>query len=186
MNSPVSSALSHTPSNPATSPGVHPARLPRSRPAPSLVREPDPPGRSQPASRRLQVGRAGEELAARYLTDQGWQILERNWRRSTSPRGELDLIAHDPGHEQGTGTLVAVEVKTRTSLAAGYPAEAVGRAKRRRLARLLMCWVREHQARPERVRVDVVSVLLRTAGPAQIRHHRGVTGPFEAEGGEGR
>ncbi len=34
--------------------------------------------------------RAGEELAARYLTGLGWRVLERNWR---CPSGELDIVA---------------------------------------------------------------------------------------------
>ena len=39
---------------------------------------------------RDEVWRAGEDLAASYLTGLGWQILARNWR---CPAGEIDIIA---------------------------------------------------------------------------------------------
>ena len=45
---------------------------------------------------RAAVGRRGEDLAARYLSDHGWQIVDRNWRPGTGLRGELDLVAWNP------------------------------------------------------------------------------------------
>ena len=47
------------------------------------------------------LGRSGEDLAAKYLTEQGYVILERNYR---APYGEIDVIAMD------NGTVVFVEV----------------------------------------------------------------------------
>ena len=67
------------------------------------------------ASRRA-VGTHYEEEAARYLEQQGYQILERNF---FSRYGEIDLIAKDED------TLVFVEVKYRSGASFGDPAEAV-------------------------------------------------------------
>ena len=50
------------------------------------------------------VGRYGEDLAARYLTAEGFVILERNWRCEL---GEIDIVARDGD------ALVVCEVKTR-------------------------------------------------------------------------
>ena len=47
---------------------------------------------------RQSTGRRGEDLAATYLEDIGWQVLERNWRPDHGLRGELDIIALEPGH----------------------------------------------------------------------------------------
>ena len=51
-----------------------------------------------------ELGRQGEEIAVKYLLEQGYKILERNWRNQHK---EIDIIAMD-GEE-----LVIVEVKTR-------------------------------------------------------------------------
>lgn len=121
------------------------------------------------------VGRYGERIATRYLKDLGWEVLERNWRSSPPLRGELDLVAAQPDDDGGPPVLVAVEVKTRTTLTAGPPGAAVGRFKRRRLARLIQSWAAAHPGSTYRcLRIDVVSVLLRASQPAQVRHHRGI------------
>ncbi|WP_243118237.1 YraN family protein [Actinomyces wuliandei] len=140
------------------------------------------------AGHSAEVGRRGEDLVARYLEDAGWQVLERNWRPTTGRRGELDVIALDPGPAsgqeqaaQGRGdaarqrpVLVVVEVKTRTSLGRGCPAEAVGARKIARIRSLAALWVATHRVVHGGTRIDVVSVLLRSRRPALLRHHRGV------------
>ena len=68
------------------------------------------------------VGRYGEQCAADHLAAAGLEILARNWRCRA---GELDIVARDGSQ------LVFVEVKTRSSLAFGTPAEAVDRRSRR-------------------------------------------------------
>lgn len=84
-----------------------------------------------------ELGRRGEEIAARLLERRGWRILERGF---LAARGEIDLVARDGAR------LVVVEVKTRSSWAFGAPAEAIDARKRRALAaaaaeyRLLADW----------------------------------------------
>ena len=111
------------------------------------------------------VGRYGEKLAGRHLESQGFVILDRRWR---CPGGELDLVATDGG------CLVACEVKTRRSVSAGGPQEAVTRAKLTRLRRLTAAWLAAQDRSWATVRIDVVTVLLPRSGPAHVEHLRGV------------
>jgi len=111
------------------------------------------------------VGRFGEHVAARHLEDLGWQILARNWRGAA---GEVDIVATD------AGTLVVVEVKTRTGTGFGHPAEAVTLTKLTRLRRLAGQWLTEHDARVSGVRIDVVAVLVPPAVEIEVEHLRGV------------
>ena len=137
-----------------------------------------------------EVGRRGEQIAARYLTDLGWQVLERNWRPDHGLRGELDIIALEPGHahrEPGSESvtdpaqgwagarLIIVEVKTRSSLRQGPPAAAVDARKVARLRALAAAWASTHETPPHAgMRLDVISILMRDARPALLRHHRAV------------
>jgi len=111
------------------------------------------------------VGRYGEDVAARYVQDAGWQVLDRNWRGRD---GELDLVARDGS------ALVAVEVKTRRGLGYGHPAEAVTARKVARLRRLTAQWVAAHDVRPVSIRIDVIAVLLPPSGAAQVEHLVGI------------
>jgi len=114
---------------------------------------------------RQAVGRAGEDLVARRLEDDGWCVLERNWR---GRGGELDIVALE-GDD-----LVVVEVKTRTGTGFGHPAEAVTPAKAARLRRLTGQWLAEHSQRVVQVRVDVVAVWLCPDVPPRLEHLRGI------------
>jgi putative endonuclease len=115
------------------------------------------------------IGRYGEDVAARHLTDAGLTILDRNWRCRA---GELDIIALD------SGVLVFCEVKTRSSTQFGDPAEAVIGAKAARIRRLAMAWLAAQRESghgefwPE-MRFDVVSVLRQRQGAAAVEHLRG-------------
>lgn len=59
-----------------------------------------------------ETGKTGEDLAATYLEQKGYNIIERNWR---SRRNEVDVIAFKKD------TLHFVEVKTRTALDFALP-----------------------------------------------------------------
>ena len=67
-------------------------------------------------SDKIKKGKEGEERAAKFLEEKGYEIVERNYRHK---RSEIDLIVRK------TNWLVFVEVKFRTSDAFGFPEEFV-------------------------------------------------------------
>ena len=98
-------------------------------------------------------GRIGEDLAHRYLRRQGCTIVARNYR-TRSGSGEIDLVAW-----QGE-TLVFVEVKTRDSAEFGTPDRAVDADKEQHLRTAARDYARRAGVEWERIRFDVVSVVL--------------------------
>src|SRR5262245_7418065 len=102
-----------------------------------------------PAARRQALGRYGERVAARHLTERGMVLLDRNWRCDA---GEIDLVLRDGD------VLVVCEVKTRSSDTCGTPHEAVDPAKLERLKRLGLRWAEAHEVRPGETRIDLVAV----------------------------
>jgi putative endonuclease len=106
-----------------------------------------------------ELGRRGERLAADYLERRGYRVVGTGF---LARRGEIDLVCRRGDR------LVLVEVKTRSGVGFGLPAEAVGAHKRRALSaaaaeyRALAGWRGE-------IRFAVVSVLVGPAGePASI------------------
>lgn len=141
------------PVQPRTYGAPAPARAAGSTP----VRTPAAPGsrldRPRASTARTALGRFGEDAAADWLVQQGYSVVERNWR---GVGGELDLITlHD-------GWWAAVEVKTRSGLGFGDPFEAIGPRKLARLHRLMRQWHAQSgiARRQEPWRVDAVAVLV--------------------------
>lgn len=120
-------------------------------------------------SRNLELGALGEDLAARYLSDAGLRIVDRNWR---CRHGEVDLVAVDSSDTVGD-TIVFVEVKTRSGLGYGSPAESVTHVKQRRIRMLAQRWLAEQDRHWPHVRFDVVAVLVDKydrSGAPQVTH----------------
>ncbi len=115
--------------------------------------------------RRQEIGRYGEDVAARYLTDHGAVVLARNWRCRW---GELDIVARDGD------AVVICEVKTRSGTGYGSPLEAVTPVKLARLHRLAAAYLTETGTRAPRVRIDAIAVLRPARGPATVEHRRGI------------
>lgn len=100
--------------------------------------------------RRRALGQRGEEAAAGWYRDRGYEVVARNWRCRD---GELDLVA------RRRSLIVFCEVKTRTSSAFGLPAEAVTAAKQGRIRRLALQWLREQRGLARMaLRFDVAAV----------------------------
>ena len=106
------------------------------------------------------LGETGERVAERWLTRQGWRILQRRYR---SGHRDIDIVA-----ERG-GTVAFVEVKARTGDRFGDPVEAVGWRKQRELARSAAVWIARHGRPGETYRFDVVGVLLQ-GDRVRVRH----------------
>ncbi len=115
---------------------------------------------------RQELGRKGEEAACRYLEAKGYDILERNWYCHF---GEADIIARDPD-----GTFCFIEVKTRRSIEAGIPEEAITRDKRRRYERIALCYmmVCDDWDDNDSVRFDAIGICATGDHRALLRHHK--------------
>ena len=93
------------------------------------------------------IGKWGEDIAAEYLTQKGYEIIGRNVR---TPYGEIDIITR-----QNDATIL-VEVKTRTSNKMGLPEESITPRKREHM---ISC--AEHYAAENEIdiwQIDVVSI----------------------------
>ena len=110
--------------------------------------------------RRQGLGAEGESRASAWYEAQGYEILERRWRRR---EGEIDLIVR-----RGR-TVAFCEVKTRSSDRFGTGAEAVVVPKQRRIRRLAARWLSELTPASGRelveMRFDVVSIV---AGQVEV------------------
>jgi putative endonuclease len=103
----------------------------------------------EPSGYRQRLGAIGEQRAAEWYGEAGYEVVARNWR---CREGEIDLVA------VGRGAVVFCEVKTRTSDRFGVPAEAVTPLKQARLRALAAQFLRDHPQPSQRLRFDVASV----------------------------
>ena len=102
---------------------------------------------------RKALGNRGEEVAAGFLRQLGWKIIERNNR---CRMGEMDIVATDD-----QGVLVFVEVRTRSGSSHGLPEESVLFGKQKRLRMLAEYYLLLHpEWRNKPCRIDVLAVQL--------------------------
>lgn len=94
-------------------------------------------------------GRRAEDLAAVYLRERGYRILELNYRIR---QGEIDIVAL-----QGE-ILCFVEVRSRRTARHGHPLETVDPRKQRRLIRAAQHYLLRRGWEGS-VRFDVVAIL---------------------------
>ncbi len=97
------------------------------------------------------LGKWGEDEAALYYEDRGYEILERDWKVG---KRDIDLIALTEDKD----TLVFVEVKTRHNNDLQEPEEAVDVKKMRNLAIAANAYVKLHGLDMD-VRFDIISVI---------------------------
>lgn len=98
-----------------------------------------------------EIGNEFEDVAAAYLEDGGYAILERNYRNKL---GEIDIVAKE-GRD-----LVFIEVKYRLNLEKGDPAEAVHDQKQRRIRNAARGYLYQHRLGEDvPCRFDVVAIL---------------------------
>jgi putative endonuclease len=105
------------------------------------------------------LGITGENLACDALTRRGYAILARRYRTRV---GEIDIVARDGG------TLVFIEVKTRTSERFGRPVEAVTGWKQRRIVLMAQHFLSRHRLHGRACRFDVVSVMCPEGEPPVV------------------
>jgi putative endonuclease len=105
------------------------------------------------------LGKKGEDRAAQFLVKQGYRILERNYR---TRNGEIDLVML---HE---GTVVFVEVKTRTTDAFGAPELAVNARKQGRMIKAALGYIKYKKLHQVPCRFDVVAISSSAAQPVEL------------------
>lgn len=109
----------------------------------------------------------GEDIAAKFLKEKGYKIIERNFRKGY---GEIDIIAVNKN------ILVFIEVKTRTSNLYGTPFEAITYFKLRTLVKTAEFYKVLNPRLPDALRIDAVSVLLDNLGNvSNIEHMENIT-----------
>ena len=97
----------------------------------------------------LELGRTGEKIAAKYLKNQGYKILERNWR---GKRGELDMVC------SLKDTIVFVEVKTRREHSLASPHDALTGQKKGRLVKAASEYLSKRKYWDRPCRFDLIAV----------------------------
>lgn len=97
----------------------------------------------------LQTGVWGEDLAAAYLREKGYVILERDWH---SGHRDIDIIA------QKDSTIVFVEVKTRSSRDFSEPITAVNRQKQENLLHAINHYL-QYKRITSAYRFDVITIV---------------------------
>ena len=100
---------------------------------------------------RIQLGQMGEKTAVVFLEQQGYHILERNFRNKL---GEIDIVAKDGD------TICFIEVKTRKTDAFGSPLESVTMSKQRKIIHVALSYLNDQGRCEANVRFDVVSVIM--------------------------
>ncbi len=117
---------------------------------------------------KLEIGRAGEEFACRYLVAKGYTILRRNYR---SGHLETDIICENETH------VLFVEVKSRVDTGApsryGRPGEACHAKKRANLRVCAENYLRESGTK-KKPRIDVIEVYLRHMSGVCVLSDKGI------------
>jgi putative endonuclease len=113
------------------------------------------------------TARLGEEIAAKYLTKKGYQIIDRNFRKGY---GEIDIVAiHN-------NVLVFIEVKTRTTGLYGGAIEAISYAKLKKLTKTCEYYKMLHSKLPQALRIDAILIDLENGEPKSINHIENISG----------
>lgn len=96
----------------------------------------------------VEKGLKGEGIASRYLAENGYKVLEQNWRYQ---KAEVDLIA------EKDNTVIFVEVKWRQTSDFGEPEVFVNRGKQKHLIRAAQAWADRNDGDFE-IRFDIVAL----------------------------
>ena len=95
------------------------------------------------------LGKKGEQLAVKYLLENGYTIVEKNYRFQ---KAEIDIIA------QKNNVLAVVEVKTRSTNYFGNPQDFVNPKKIKLLVSAIDNYVVERDLEVE-IRFDIVAII---------------------------
>jgi len=106
-----------------------------------------------------ELGKTGETIAADYLLENGYEILETNFQNNLGYRlGEIDIVARDAKNNE----IIFAEVKTRQkgTSNASAPELAINRAKYRKLSRIISNYLRKNKLLDCNYRLDAIAIEL--------------------------
>jgi len=106
-----------------------------------------------------ELGKKGEELAVEYLRLKEYEILELNYRYQ---KAEVDIIA------RRGNTLIAAEVKTRSTPEFGNPQDFVKPKQIQQLVKAMNFYVEDQNLEVD-VRFDIVAIIKNKMG-TRIEH----------------
>lgn len=115
-----------------------------------------------------ELGKKGELLAIDHLIQNGYTILETNWRYL---KAEIDIIA------QKENTLAIVEVKTRSTDFFGNPEEFVTSKKKQLLMNAANQYVSKNNINID-VSLDIIAIVWNKTTPPKIKHIKEAYLPF--------
>lgn len=104
---------------------------------------------------KISTGKEGEKIAAAYLKKNGYRISDINFR---CPLGEVDIVAGE------NKEIVFIEVKTRKSNRLGYPEQAVGIRKQKKMSQLALWYLQKNKIADAAARFDVVAITMYSEG----------------------
>ena len=113
---------------------------------------------------RKELAERGEELAAKILSDKGYEIIERNYRYG---HGEIDIIAIDPNNK----CTVFVEVKARQNLEFGEPEYAITKSKQKQIRRIAELYLYDNEIKEIDCRFDVFAILFQDLNNPVVNHY---------------
>lgn len=108
-----------------------------------------------------ELGRTGELLAGKYLMDNGYRILHRNWKSATGY--ELDIVAYKDDE------IHFIEVKTRSDNALAEPESAIDKEKIKHISACAMAYVNYYRLADTPIHFDSVGIVMRAARDYDIR-----------------
>ena len=109
-----------------------------------------------------ELGKIGEELAAKYLAQNKYKIIQRNFRCKL---GEIDIIAYDLKNKE----LVFFEVKTRSNFKYWRPSEAVTKIKKKHIVKAAEYYYNYKSQRNKAIRFDVIEIVF-YKGKGMLNH----------------
>lgn len=95
-----------------------------------------------------ELGKLGEQIAVDFLLENGYTILDRNWRYL---KAEIDILA------VRENTLAVVEVKTRSNIDYGLPQDFVNSKKIQLLVRAVNSYISDREIDYE-LRFDIIAI----------------------------
>ncbi|MDA3814855.1 MAG: YraN family protein [Patescibacteria group bacterium] len=112
------------------------------------------------------IGKKGEDTACEYLQENGFQILERNYKKKYV---EMDIIVSKDDE------LIFVEVRTKTGEKFGDPEESIKKDKLRRLKRGALGYAQRKNYKGQ-YRIDLICIVLNSEGEVErIAHYEDIS-----------